>query len=38
MTDKNFTDIKVSKQLGLDFSGNGAFADYLITASFSYTF
>lgn len=31
--DKNLTDIKVSKQLGVDFGGNAAFADYLITVS-----
>lgn len=35
---KNLTDIKVSKDLGLDFGGNAAFADYLITASISLRF
>ena len=36
--DKNLTDIKVSKDLGLDVGGNAGFADYLITASFSWRF
>ena len=35
---KNLTDVKVSKELGLDFGGNAAFADYLITTSFSIRF
>ena len=36
--DKNLTDIKVSKDLGVDFGGNAAFADFLITTSFSVRF
>jgi hypothetical protein len=35
---KNLTDIKVSKLLDQDFGGNAAFADYLVTASFSVSF
>jgi hypothetical protein len=34
----NLTDIKISKEFGLDFGGNAAFADYLITASVSVMF
>jgi hypothetical protein len=37
-TNKNLTDIKVSRDLNMDFGGNAAFADYLITASFSWRF
>ena len=37
-TNKNLTDIKVSKELNVDFGGNAAFADYLITASISWRF
>ncbi len=36
--DKNLTDIKVSRQFGADIGGNAAFADYLITASFTIRF
>jgi hypothetical protein len=36
--DKNLTDIKVSKEFGVDFGGNAAFADYLVTTSFSWRF
>ena len=36
--DKNLTDIKVSKEFGADIGGNAAFADYLITTSFSVRF
>jgi hypothetical protein len=36
--DKNLTDIKVSRDLNTDFGGNAAFADYLVTASFSWRF
>ena len=35
---KNLTDIKVSELLHQDFGGNAAFADYLVTASFSVSF
>lgn len=35
---KNLTDIKVSRELGADFGGNAAFADFLITTSFSIRF
>jgi hypothetical protein len=35
---KNLTDIKVSKELNVDFGGNAAFADYLITASVAWRF
>ena len=35
---KNLTDIKVSKELGVDFGGNAGFADYLITASIAWRF
>ncbi|HJT82014.1 MAG TPA: hypothetical protein VJ719_12520, partial [Chthoniobacterales bacterium] len=35
---KNLTDEKVSKDLNLDFGGNAAFADYLITTTFSWRF
>src|SRR4051812_432257 len=35
---KSLTDIKVSKDLGVDFGGNAGFADYLITASVSWRF
>ena len=35
---KNLTDRKVSKELNADFGGNAAFADYLLTASFSWRF
>ena len=36
--DKNLTDLKVSRETGLDFGGNAAFADYLLTASVSIRF
>ncbi|HEY4282556.1 MAG TPA: hypothetical protein VGM62_05780 [Chthoniobacterales bacterium] len=36
--DKNLTDREASKELNTDFGGNAAFADYLITASFSWRF
>jgi hypothetical protein len=36
--DKNLTDIKVSKEFHADIGGNAAFADYLITTSFSWWF
>ena len=36
--DKNLTDIKVSNQFGADIGGNAAFADYLVTTSFSIAF
>ncbi len=36
--DKNLTDLRVSRLLGADIGGNAAFADYLITTSFSYSF
>ncbi len=36
--DKNLTDIKVSDRLGVDFGGNAAFADYLITTSIGWRF
>ncbi|MEP6778070.1 MAG: hypothetical protein ABI944_06415 [Chthoniobacterales bacterium] len=36
--DKNLTDLRVSRLLGADIGGNAAFADYLITTSFSYGF
>ncbi len=36
--DKNLTDIKVSKEFGADVGGNAAFADYLVTTSFSWRF
>ena len=36
--DKNLTDIKLSNQFHADVGGNAAFADYLITTSFSVAF
>jgi hypothetical protein len=36
--DKNLTDIKVSKEFHADIGGNAAFADYLVTSSFSWRF
>lgn len=36
--DKNLTDIKVSNQFHVDAGGNAAFADYLVTTSFSVVF
>jgi len=36
--DKNLTDIKVSKQYHADIGGNAAFADYLVTTSFTWWF
>lgn len=36
--DKNLTDVHVTKKFGFDAGGNAAFADYLITSSFSIRF